>query len=112
MKKPYGRCCRYCGIWKADRRDALGYPVCGLCGFMVKPVADECLLSRADAILTRYRAEWAKNSGKVSRDILAYKGARVAGQIRSGMIEARCKCPLCNPVLPGLFEGGADAQAL
>lgn len=112
MKKPYGRCCRYCGQWKADRRDALGYHVCGLCGFMLYQVSDVCLLSRADAILRRYRAEWARNSGKVSRDILAFKGARVAGQIRSGMIEARCKCPLCNPVLPGLLDGGGHAEAV
>lgn len=111
MKKP-NACCRYCGRWKADRRDDLGYPVCGLCSFMLYGVTDHCLLSRADAVLTRYRAEWAKNSGKVAREVLAYKGAKVAGQIRAGLIEARCKCALCNPILPGLLDGGADAQAV
>lgn len=111
MKKPHG-VCRYCGSWKASRRDNLGYLCCGLCSFMLYKTESDCLLTRADIVLNRYRSEWASKKSKVSRDILAFKGSRVAGQIRSGMIEARCKCPLCKPVLPGLFDGGGHAEAV
>lgn len=107
-----GMCCRYCGIWSARSTDASGYPVCSVCGWMGHPFPAGCLVERAELVLDRYRREWSRDKGRFKRDLLAFKGGRIAARLKSGQIAARCKCAACRPVLPGLFEGGADAKAL